>query len=189
MLRLDFNLVFTILNILIWYVLIRKFLFKPINNIITKREEALNARYDEVKQLQAEAKAEKDKSVQYQNQIESEKAKVCLLYTSTKMLVGVDEQVLRQYGVYSRECAQAMAKTIQEKLHTDISIGVTGTTGNVDPNNADSVQGKMFFCIRIQNMPYTYEVNTEVTGRSRHEIKQFYADQIFEKLSDLIKNV
>lgn len=29
MLRLDFNLVFTILNILIWYVLIRKFLFKP----------------------------------------------------------------------------------------------------------------------------------------------------------------
>ena len=107
----------------------------------------------------------------------------------TKMLVGVDEQVIRQYGVYSRECAQAMAKTIQEKLHTDISIGVTGTTGNVDPNNADSVQGKMFFCIRIQNMPYTYEVNTEVTGMSRHEIKQFYADQIFEKLSDLIKNL
>ena len=95
----------------------------------------------------------------------------------------------RYYGVYSRECAQAMAKTVQEKLHTDISIGVTGTTGNVDPNNADSVQGKMFFCIRIQNMPYTYEVNTEVTGRYRHEIKQFYADQIFEKLSDLIKNV
>ena len=62
----------------------------------------------------------------------------------TKMLVGVDEQVLRQYGVYSRECAQAMAKTVQEKLHTDISIGVTGTTGNIDPNNADSVQGKMF---------------------------------------------
>ena len=107
----------------------------------------------------------------------------------TKMLVGVDEQVIRQYGVYSRECAQAMAKTVQEKLHTDISIGVTGTTGNIDPNNADSVQGKMFFCIRIRNMPHTYKVNTEVTGRSRHEIKQFYADQIFEKLSDLIKNV
>lgn len=28
----------------------------------------------------------------------------------TKMFVGVDEQVLRQYGVYSRECAQAMAE-------------------------------------------------------------------------------
>ena len=75
MLRLDFNLVFTILNILIWYVLIRKFLFKPINNIITKREEALNARYDEVKQLQAEAKAEKDKSVQYRIRLRAKRLK------------------------------------------------------------------------------------------------------------------
>ena len=107
----------------------------------------------------------------------------------TKIFIGVDEEIIRKYGVYSRECAEAMARTVQEKLHTDIAIGITGTTGNIDPNNADSVQGKMFFCIRIQNMPYTYEVNTEVTGRSRHEIKQFYADQIFEKLSDLIKNV
>lgn len=62
----------------------------------------------------------------------------------TKMLVGVDEQVLRQYGVYSRECAQAMAKTVQEKLHTDISIGVTGTTGNVDPNKATVYRGGCF---------------------------------------------
>lgn len=104
----------------------------------------------------------------------------------TKVLVGVKEQVIRDYGVYSRECAEAMAKTVQEKLHTDISIGITGTTGNVDPNNADSVQGKMFFCIRMKDTPYTYEVNTDVTGRSRHEIKQLYADQVFEKLSDLI---
>ena len=76
MLRLDFNLVFTVLNILIWYVLIRKFLFKPINDIISKREDAINSRYEEAKKLQEEAQAEKEKSVQYQNQIESEKAKV-----------------------------------------------------------------------------------------------------------------
>lgn len=59
MLRLDFNLVFTILNILIWYVLIRKFLFKPINNIITKREEALNARYDEVNSFRLKPRLKK----------------------------------------------------------------------------------------------------------------------------------
>ena len=76
MLRLDLNLVFTVLNILIWYVLIRKFLFKPINDIISKREEAINSRYAEAQQLKEEAQAEKEKSVQYQNQIESEKAKV-----------------------------------------------------------------------------------------------------------------
>ena len=46
MLRLDFNLVFTILNILIWYVLIIKFMFKTFNKIINKMEESLYARYD-----------------------------------------------------------------------------------------------------------------------------------------------
>ena len=36
MLRLDINLLFTIINLLIWYLLIKKFLFKPVNNIIAK---------------------------------------------------------------------------------------------------------------------------------------------------------
>ena len=76
MLRLDFNLVFTIVNLLIWYVIIRKFLFKPINDIITKREDAINARYAEAQKLQDDAKAEKEKSAQFQAQIEREKAKI-----------------------------------------------------------------------------------------------------------------
>lgn len=104
----------------------------------------------------------------------------------TKVFVGVDVQVIENYGVYSRECAEAMAKTVQEKLHTDIGIGITGTTGNVDPNNADSVQGTMYFCIRMQQNSHIYEVKADVTGKTRHEIKQFYADQVFEKLAELV---
>ena len=76
MLRLDLNLVFTIINLLIWYVIIRKFLFKPINDIITKREDAIKARYAEAEQLKQEAQEEKTKSEQYQAQIASEKAKI-----------------------------------------------------------------------------------------------------------------
>ena len=76
MLRLDLNLVFTIVNLLIWYVIIRKFLFKPINDIITKREDAIKARYAEAEQLKQEAQEEKTKRAQYQAQIEREKAKI-----------------------------------------------------------------------------------------------------------------
>lgn len=104
----------------------------------------------------------------------------------TKILIGVDEKVIEQYGVYSRECAEAMAKTVQEKLHTDIAIGITGTTGNVDPNNADSVQGQVYFCIRIGNQAHTFELQAEVADMSRHEIKQMYADEVFEKLGELL---
>lgn len=104
----------------------------------------------------------------------------------TKILVGVDAQVIRKYGVYSRECAGAMAKTVQEKLGTDIAIGITGTTGNIDPNNADSVKGQAYFCIVIRDVAYSYEIREDVAGMSRHEIKKRYAERVFEALESLI---
>ena len=104
----------------------------------------------------------------------------------TKILVGVDADVIREYGVYSKECAEAMAKTAQAKLGTDIAIGITGTTGNVDPNNADSVQGQAFFCILVKDQTYLYEIREDVTGKSRHEIKQRYAERVFEELGTLV---
>lgn len=104
----------------------------------------------------------------------------------TKILIGVDEKIIREYGVYSKECAEAMAKTVQAKLGTDIAIGITGTTGNIDPNNADSVQGQAFFCIRMKDQTYSYVIREDVTGKSRHEIKQRYAERVFEALEGLI---
>lgn len=104
----------------------------------------------------------------------------------TKILVGVDAEIIRKYGVYSKECAEAMAKTAQAKLGTDIAIGITGTTGNIDPNNADSVQGQAFFCIRMMDQTYSYEIREDVTGKSRHEIKQRYAERVFEELGTLV---
>ena len=52
MLRLDINLVFTIINLLIWYAIIRIFLFKPINKVIDKRSAAIQEKYDEAKKMQ-----------------------------------------------------------------------------------------------------------------------------------------
>ena len=114
----------------------------------------------------------------------------------TKILIGVDakviekygveKEIIQKYGVYSKECAEAMAQTAQEKLNTDVAIGITGTTGNVDPNNADSVQGQVYFCIRIGNQAHTFELQAEVADMSRHEIKQMYTDMVFEKLQTLV---
>ena len=105
----------------------------------------------------------------------------------TKIFIGVEEEIIQKYGVYSKECAEAMAKTVQEKLHTDIAVGITGTTGNIDPNNADSVQGQVYFCIRMGKENHTYELETVVSEMNRHEIKQMYANYVFEKLELLLK--
>lgn len=76
MLRLDINLVFTIINLLIWYAIIRFFLFKPINKVIDKRNAAIQEKYDEAKKMQDEAQAEKDQYAACQKEIESERNKV-----------------------------------------------------------------------------------------------------------------
>lgn len=55
MLRLDINLVFTIINLLILYFLMRKFLFKPVNGIIAKREELIQSQLAEAEEAKMQA--------------------------------------------------------------------------------------------------------------------------------------
>ncbi|MCD8096620.1 MAG: ATP synthase F0 subunit B [Lachnospiraceae bacterium] len=76
MLRLDINLVFTIINLLIWYVLIRKFLFKPVNKIISQREAAIGARYEEAQKLSDEVQAAKQEYADFQTRMDEEKSRV-----------------------------------------------------------------------------------------------------------------
>jgi len=99
---------------------------------------------------------------------------------------GYVTSVIEIHGVYSPECAEAMARTVQENLHTAIAIGITGTTGNLDPNNADSVQGVVYFCILYKAQAHTFTFQTNVSGMTRHEIKQLYAEQVFAKLEMIL---
>ncbi len=60
MLRLDINLVFTIINLLILYFLMRKFLFKPVNGIIAAREEIIRKQFAEAEEAKAQAEKLKE---------------------------------------------------------------------------------------------------------------------------------
>lgn len=64
-----------------------------------------------------------------------------------KVMAGVPSKVIDEFGVYSKETAAAMAKCCKERFGAGIGIGVTGSFGNADPNNADSVPGEVFFSI------------------------------------------
>ena len=89
-------------------------------------------------------------------------------------------------GGYVTYLNEAMARTVQENLHTAIAIGITGTTGNLDPNNADSVQGVVYFCILYKAQAHTFTFQTNVSGMTRHEIKQLYAEQVFAELEMIL---
>lgn len=57
MLTLDINLVFTIVNLLVLYLLMKKFLFGRVNDILQKREEALRKQFEDAQAAKDEANA------------------------------------------------------------------------------------------------------------------------------------
>ena len=120
MLRLDMNLLWTILNLLIWYGLIRIFLFKPINNVISKREEAIASQYAKAQQLQEEAEAEKSKCTEAQAELEKEKAAV---FTEARENARNEyDRIVTEAGVkaaqivedYKKEAEQEKARLIEK---------------------------------------------------------------------------
>lgn len=104
-----------------------------------------------------------------------------------KISAGVPAKVIEEHGVYSIECARAMASAARKSYGSDIAVGITGTTGNVDPANADSVEGVAYFCICIGDAFHNQTIRENVAGMSRKEIKQFYAAKVYDKLNELME--
>lgn len=104
----------------------------------------------------------------------------------TKISAGVDPAVIAGYGVYSQETAREMAKVVQKIYDTDIAIGVTGSTGNVDPNNSDSVVGEVHYAIILRNEICSFTFRPDVSELTRKEIKQVYAEEVFSTLLKLL---
>lgn len=114
----------------------------------------------------------------------------CITYSNeAKELNGVDESVIEKYGVYSTNTAEAMSLACNKIYPSDISIGVTGSFGNVDPVNKDSIPGKVFIALNIRNKITVCEYSLAV-NITRFESKLCVADKIAElincRLTELI---
>lgn len=99
-----------------------------------------------------------------------------------KVQLGVPQEILDTYSVYSRETARAMAQVCREAFQADIGLGITGTFGNVDPANPNASEvGVVYFAIDWKGQVTTYE--RKLTAQdSRYEYKLAIAEEIVEEL-------
>lgn len=102
-----------------------------------------------------------------------------------KIKQGVDPAILEKYGVYSGQTAVAMAAACREAYAADLGIGVTGSFGNVDPNNADSVPGEVYFAVSTESRTAAYHC-TVPAQPSRLSYKLYMADVIADRLLAMI---
>ena len=105
-----------------------------------------------------------------------------------KIMAGVPQEIIQQYGVYSKETAKAMAEAVLDTFNADVAVGVTGTFGNVDPNNNDSVPGKAFYCIKIKSKYNIFEIELPKL-LSRREYKEYTVGMVGEAIRDIIKEL
>ena len=103
-----------------------------------------------------------------------------------KILEGVSKETIDRFGVYSSETACAMANVCREKFSANIGIGVTGSFGNTDPANADSVPGEVFFAIADDEDLHCYHCMIPVQD-SRLSYKMYMADLVADKINTILE--
>ena len=98
-----------------------------------------------------------------------------------KVRSGVPAETIDHYGVYSVQTAAAMAEACRASYGADIGVGVTGSFGNIDPNNPDSVPGEVFFAVATTDGTRTFHCAVPPQP-SRPAYKLYMADVIVEAL-------
>lgn len=127
MLRLDWNLVLTIINLIVLYLLLKKFLFKPVLSIMEKREKMIQDSIASARNQEGQAQELKE---QYEQALASardesaqivEKARVDARKEYDKILADADVQAKKLV-----EQARKDAELDKEKAKKEVQAEVAG---------------------------------------------------------------
>ena len=129
MLKLDYNLIFTVINILILYFLLRRFLFKPINGILEKRQAEVEEKFAQAGKIEAEAKQSQADYEQRLANVDSEKAQI---------MAEARSNAGAEYGRIVSD-AKNQAESIIEKAKQDAQTEKAAIMSEVDREMKDII--------------------------------------------------
>ena len=101
-----------------------------------------------------------------------------------KIKMGVPQDVILKYTVYSMETAREMARSIKEFSHSSIGVGVTGKLNRVDKYNLYGDDHVVFVAVLYQET--FYEFTYCVQKKSRKENKEDLIFYIGERILELL---
>ena len=102
-----------------------------------------------------------------------------------KIRHGVPEETIRTYGVYSEQTAKAMAHACRSEFGSDIGLGITGSFGNADPANPDSVPGEAWFAIETNSGVQCFHCSIPAL-KNRLSYKMFMANAVADALEKVL---
>jgi PncC family amidohydrolase len=104
-----------------------------------------------------------------------------------KIKMGVSEEVINKYSVYSEECSIEMSKNISMFAGSDFGVGITGKLNRVDINNPFGKDNVVFISIYDKENDKFYNESIEATLGSRLENKELVIKKIIAMMKDILK--
>ena len=108
-----------------------------------------------------------------------------LVSYSTKIkkdVLNVDSDVLNNYGVISKECAEEMLVKGKEMFNSNIVVSFTGNAGPDSMENKEA--GLIYIGISINDSNHVYELNVK---KERNVVRKEAVKFAFDKIYELLK--
>ena len=100
--------------------------------------------------------------------------------------MGVSEETIEKYSVYSLEVAKEMSKQISMFTNSNYGVGVTGKLNRQDINNLYGKDNRVFVSIYDKDNDEYHTMSIDVDKQTRKENKQLVIDIITNSLITLL---
>ncbi|MBQ9019427.1 MAG: CinA family protein [Bacilli bacterium] len=99
-----------------------------------------------------------------------------------KVKMGVSEEIINKYTVYSMKVAEEMSKNISLYTNSDYGIGITGKLNRIDKNNLYGDDCVVYVSIYIKESDEFDNFILKVTESNRVDNKNLIIKRLEEKL-------
>ena len=103
-----------------------------------------------------------------------------------KIKMGVSEEEINKYTVYSMETANEMSKNISVFARSNYGVGITGQINRVDSANIVDNSNKIYISIYDRDNDKFYNKELVTVDDARSKNKDIIIDNIVEMLNNII---
>ena len=106
---------------------------------------------------------------------------------SFKIKMGVSEELINKYSVYSIEVAHDMAKKISEFTNSNYGVGVTDKLKKIDENNLYGEDDIVYLSIYDKDKDFYYDEKIKLNYDDRIDNKKQILNIFVDKIKELLK--
>ena len=103
-----------------------------------------------------------------------------------KIKMGVSEEVIDKYSVYSMETAHEMSKAISNFANSTYGVGVTGKLNRVDKNNLHGDDSTVYISIYDSLNDKYYDSVIKAIKNNRKENKDLVIEEVIKILLEIL---